>query len=158
MARRFISATAVVVLTLGAVVVTATGAEAAKGPKGKTACTTITGTVSGNIQISGCVDSNGANTGGASVPFPTLNLATGGTITWASGKTTTLGLPITVPTNAKKCPGYVKGATTNPTALKVGGAVTADTSGMKVPGKVKGAICLAADLQTVTLLKTFKIS
>ena len=83
-------------------------ATAAAGPKGKTACTTITGTVAGNISISGCVDASGANTGGASVPFPTLNLATGGTITWASGKTTTFGPPVTVPTNAKKCPGYVK--------------------------------------------------
>ena len=70
MARRFISVGAVVALTLTMGVVTATGASAAKAPpkpKGKTSCTTITGTVAGNIQISNdfqffiCIETDGCH-------------------------------------------------------------------------------------------------
>lgn len=146
-----------------ALVATPAGAAKPKPPKGKTTCSTVTGTVAGNISISGCVDSNGANTGGSSLPFPTLSLATGGTTTWASGKTTTTGAPITTVTKATKCPGYVKvkkGQTPppEPGALKVESPVTADTAGLKVPGKMKGAVCISADGTTVTALKAFKIN
>jgi hypothetical protein len=134
-----------------------------KPPKGKTTCATVTGTVAGNIQLTNCVDVNGANTGGSTVPFPTLNLATGGVFVWTSGKTTTTGAPVTTITKATKCPGYVKlkkkdPPVPQPSALKVESPVIADTAGLKVPGKVKGAICLSADGTTVTQLKAFKIN
>jgi hypothetical protein len=137
------------------------GAAPVPKPKGKTTCTTSNGTVTGTIQIGGCTDSNGANTGGSSVAFPTSNLTSGGVITWASGKTTTLGPPTVAATNSKKCPGYVKvkrgqPPVPEPIAFKVSGAVIADTSGMKIPGKYKGAVCIAADGNTITALKAFK--
>jgi hypothetical protein len=146
-----------------ALVATPAGAKAAPKPKGKTVCSTVVGTVSGTIQLTNCVDANGANTGGSTVPFPTLNLATGGVFTWTSGKTTTTGAPATTVTKATKCPGYVKvkrGQTPppEPSALKVESAVISDTAGMKVPGKVKGAVCVGADGNTVTALKPFKIN
>jgi len=129
----------------------------ASGPKGKTVCTTVTGTASGTVAISGCTDGNGASTGGGSLPLPTASLAVGGTVTWLSGKTSTFGVATLTPTKPKKCPGYVKGApdAANPTAFKFAGAVTADTSGMKVPGKYKGAVCIsvAGDISALKVLK-----
>jgi hypothetical protein len=118
-------------------------ASAASGPKGKTVCTSVAGTASGTVTISGCTDSNGANTGGASHPISTAALATGGTVTWVSGMTSTFGAATLVSTSAKHCPGYVKGASSNPTADKFSGAVTASTAGFKVPGKYSGEVCIS---------------
>ncbi len=142
---------------------TAGAAKAPPKPKGKTTCPTVIGTVAGTIQLTNCVDVGGANTGGSTVAFPTLNLATGGVFLWTSGKTTTTGAPVTTPANAKKCPGYVKLKKTDPpvpepAALSVTSAVISDTAGMKVPGKVKGAVCISKDGTTVTALKPFKIN
>jgi hypothetical protein len=107
---------------------------------GSIKCTTITGTTTGTITISGCT---GGNTGGSSVAMPTSSLATGGTVHWVSGSTTTIGAANLVSTSAKKCPGYVKGGSNNPTADKVNGTVTGDTGdGIKVPGTYKGAVCI----------------
>ena len=133
-------------------------AWAASAPKGKVTCTTVTGTATGTVTISGCAGS--ANTGGASMPLPTLSLATGGTVTWVSGKTTTFSAATLVATKAKKCPGYVKPPKTgpqpsNPTATKFSGTVTADTSGMKLPGKYKGAVCISP-AGNITALKALK--
>ncbi|MGZ4735506.1 MAG: hypothetical protein ACXV8R_07865 [Acidimicrobiia bacterium] len=139
----------------GAALVSGGQAWAAKGPKGKTVCTTITGNASSTVTVSGCTDINGANTGGASQPIPIATLAGGGTVTWVSGKTTTFAAPTLTATNAKKCPGYVKGASSNPSADKFKGAVTADTSGMKVPGKFKGAVCISPS-GDITALKPLK--
>ncbi len=133
-------------------------ASAASGPKGKTVCTNVSGTLSGTITISGCTDSNGANTGGASQPINGTSIATGGTVPWVSGKTTTFGTPGTSSTSAKKCPGYSKTATKNPTAIKFSGTVNADTAGLKVPGKYSGEVCLATDGNTITSPKPLKIS
>ncbi len=162
MARRYISVGAVLALTLSMGVVTASGAWAASGPAGKTTCTTVTGTSTGTVQISGCLDAKGANTGGGSIPLPTGVLAAGGTVTWLSGKTTTVGTPALAATNAKKCPGYVKPvkgqpAPNNPIAFKTLTAVTSDTAGFKVPGKLKGAVCVSTT-GNVTDLKPFKIN
>ncbi len=139
----------------GVALVTGGQAFAATGPKGKATCTSITGTASGTVTVSGCFGT--ANTGGASQPLPTTSLALGGTVTWVSGKTTTFSQPSIVATSAKKCPGYVKGGSNNPSADKFAGAVTSDTSGMKVPGKFKGAVCISPS-GNVTALKALKVN
>jgi hypothetical protein len=139
----------------GVALVSGGQAWAASGPKGKATCTTVTGTASGTVTISGCTGT--ANTGGASMSLPTVSLALGGTVTWVSGKTTTFGSAALAATSPKKCPGYVKGAATNPTADKFAGAVTADTSGMKVPGKFKGAVCISPS-GNITALKALKVN
>ncbi len=135
-------------------------AFAATGPKGKVTCTTITGTATGTVTISGCTGS--AATGGASLPLPTISLAAGGTVTWLNTKTTTFGAAALGGSSVKKCPGYVKppkggpvGA--EPTAFKFSGVVTADTSGMKVPGKFKGVVCVSTT-GDITALKPLKLS
>jgi hypothetical protein len=167
MRRRAAAGAGVLALSISGLALVASGtagaAKAPPKPKGKTVCSTVNGTVTGTIQLTGCVDVGGANTGGSTVPFPTLNLALGGVFQWTSGKTTTTGAPVTLPANAKKCPGYVKvkksdPPVTNPTALKVESPVISDTAGMKVPGKVKGSVCISADGTTVTALKAFKIN
>ena len=112
-------------------------------------CTSISGNISGNIAVGGC---SGGNTGGGSVPLSALTLATGGTINWLSGGSTTIGAPTLSPTAATHCPGYVKKAATNPTAEKFSAVVTADTGdGLKLPGSAKGAVCLGTD-GTITAL------
>ncbi len=113
-------------------------------------CTAISGSATGNITVGGCT---GGNTGGMSMPLSALTLATGGTINWVSGGSTTIGAPSLVATSAKACPGYVKGATSNPTAENFTATVTKDSGdGLKLPGAAKGAVCLAAN-GTVTALK-----
>jgi hypothetical protein len=113
-------------------------------------CTTITGTVTGTIVVSGCT---GGNTGGSSTATPTSTLASGGTIHWVSGSTTTIGSPTLTATSAKKCPGYVKGGSSNPTADKFTATVTGDTGdGIKVPGSSKGAVCISSG-GNITALK-----
>ena len=123
----------------------------------KITCTTVTGTVSGDITISGCT---GGNTGGASTPKPTLSLSTGGTTNWVSGSTTTTGVPTTTSVSATKCPGYVKppkGTTPpEPAALAVSGNVTGDTGdGMLLPATETGEVCVGTDGNTITALKSF---
>jgi hypothetical protein len=113
-------------------------------------CTTITGNASSTIVVSGCT---GGNTGGSSKPISATALAAGGTITWVSGSTTTVAAPTLTATSAKKCPGYVKGGSSNPTADKFAGKVTGDTGdGIKVPGTDKGAVCISSS-GAVTALK-----
>jgi hypothetical protein len=112
-------------------------------------CTTITGNDSSTIVASGCT---GGNTGGSSQPIVATALATGGTITWVSGSTTTVAAPTLKATSAKKCP--VAGST----ADKVSGKVTGDTGdGIKIPGKDKGAVCISPT-GAVTALKPFTLN
>jgi hypothetical protein len=137
-------------------------AWASKGPNGKMTCTSVTGTASGNITVSGCTDT-GSATATASDPLPATQLASGGTVTWTNGKTTTVGAPAITSTSAKHCSGYVKSTKKapysgpEPSADKFSGSVTADTSGLKVPGKIKGAVCISSS-GSVTDLKPIKIS
>jgi hypothetical protein len=113
-------------------------------------CTTITGSASGNLTVGGCT---GGNTGGSSQPLSALALAVGGTITWTSGGSTTIGAPTLTPTGATHCPGYVKKALSNPTAEKFSAAVTADSGdGLKLPGTAKGAVCLGTDGSVTALM------
>jgi len=117
-------------------------------------CTGANGPITGNLTISGCT---GGNTGGGAVPFLTVSLQTGGTVHWLSGSTTSFGIAGLTPTSAAHCPGYVKGAVSNPTADKVNIPVTADTgNGIKVPGSAKGAVCISTG-GNISLLKALKI-
>ena len=118
-------------------------ASAASGPKGKTVCTSVAGTASTTVTISGCTDSNGANTGGGTLPLTVASLAGGGTVTWNSGFTSAFSAATLTPTSAKHCPGYVKNAITNPTADKIAGTVTASNAGFKIPGKYSGVVCIS---------------
>lgn len=105
-------------------------------------CTTISGTATGTITISGCT---GGNTGGSSQPTATTTLASGGTLDWVSGSTTTIAAPTLKSVSAKKCPGYVKGGSSNPSAESAKGAVTGDTGdGIKIPGKFAGEVCISS--------------
>jgi hypothetical protein len=114
-------------------------------------CSTLSGNAASTITVSGCT---GGDTGGGSSPLPATALATGGTITWLSGGSTTIGAPVLASTSSKKCPGYVKGAPGNPTAEKFTAAVTSDTGdGLKLPGTIKGAVCIGSD-GSITALKT----
>ena len=133
------------------------GVASAAGPKGSTTCSSVNGTATGTITISGCVDKSGANTGGGTTPITTTSLATGGTVTWLSGKTSTFGAATLVATSNTKCPGYVKGGSTNPTADKFSGTVTASTAGFKIPGKYSGAVCIS-HAGAITALKALKVS
>jgi hypothetical protein len=150
--RRVLLTVAVMAMSIGGLTL---GAASQAGAAGVTiTCTTISGSATTTVTISGCT---GGNTGGKSQPLNGTALGTGGTITWVSGSTTTLGKPTLVSTSAKKCPGYVKGGTNNPTADKATVPVTGDTGdGIKVPGTAKGAICLYPNL-SVSALKPLKI-
>jgi hypothetical protein len=138
MRRAILLAAALALPISGASVALASGGQAWAGAK--ITCTAITGTATGTVTLSGCT---GGNTGGASNPVPTSTLATGGTIPWVSGSSTTFGAPTLTATSAKKCPGYVKGGSNNPSAEKFKGAVTGDSGdGLKIPGKYQGAVCI----------------
>ncbi len=156
MRRALLLAAALTIPVAGATVAMAPAAFAGA----KITCTTIHGTEAGTLVVSGC---SGGNTGGSSQPIVTTALATGGTITWSSGSSTTISAPqITPEKSAKKCPGYVKGTKKNPytgaepTADKFTATVTADSGdGIKVPGKASGAVCISQS-GSVTALKSLK--
>lgn len=156
--RRIIMAFAALLIPAAGLSLAVAGGVASAGG-GKIVCTTVNGTVAGTIQLSGCT---GGNTGGSSVPFTTLDLATGGTTTWASGNSTTTGVPTTAPISASKCPGYVKppkGTTPpEPSALSVSSTVTGDTGdGMLLPATLTGEVCVGDDANaTITQLKSFE--
>jgi hypothetical protein len=146
--RRVMLAVAALAIPVSAVTV-ALGDAPAFAKAVTITCTSLSGTATGTITASGCT---GGNTGGSSQPIQGTALETGGTITWLSGSTTTVGAPKLKPTSAKKCP--VAGSS----ALKVSGAVTGDTGdGIKVPGKDSGAVCISPT-GNVTSLKPFKLS
>ncbi len=104
-------------------------------------CSTISGTASGTSTVSGCT---GGDTGGGSQPVNSTTLATGGTIDWLSGGSTTIGAPTLTSAPATKCPGYVKNASSEPTADDFTATVSSDTGdGLKLPGSAKGAVCIS---------------
>jgi hypothetical protein len=149
-----------ILLTVAAMIIPVAGltlgiAGTAGAGTGKITCTAINGTASGTITISGCT---GGNTGGSSQPLSAASLATGGTVTWVSGSTTTSGVPTLTATAATHCPGYVNHAATNPTADAFTAAVNGDTGdGMLIPGSETGAVCIGTT-GTITDLKALKIS
>ncbi len=113
-------------------------------------CSTLSGTAA-SITVSGCA---GGDTGGSSEPISGTTLASGGTIHWVSGGSTTIGPPTLVTTaNDKKCPGYSKTASSNPTGEAFTATVTSDTGdGLKLPGSAKGDICISTT-GAITALK-----
>lgn len=148
--RGFLVAAALVLPISGATAVALSGVA---GAATSITCTTFNGTASGTSTISGCT---GGNTGGSSEPFSSATFASGGVIHWVSGSTTTFGQPTLTSTSAKKCPGYVKGGSSNPTADKFTAPITADTGdGIKVPGSAKGAVCISSS-GTITAVKPLK--
>lgn len=143
-----------IVLLAAALTIPVSGASLALGSgqawaATKIVCTTISGNAGTQLVISGC---SGGHTGGSSTALMGTALASGGTIHWISGGSTTIAAPVLTATSAKKCP------VARSTADKLTAAVTADTGdGIKVPGVVKGAVCIDPALN-ITAHKPLKIS
>lgn|ERR1700688_1698775 len=152
--RRILLLAAAVVIPVSGFTL-ATGSTAWAGKFQKIQCTSLNGQLA-SLTISGCT---GGNTGGGANNVSGSVLAGGGVVTWISGGTITFGPPASGATSAKKCPGYVKNAASNPVADKFTLPVTADSGdGVKLPGKAKGAVCINNVSGNVTLLKTLKIT
>ncbi len=111
---------------------------ATAGPTVTTTCTSLKGTLTGNVTVSKC---KGGTTGGATKPTLGTTLATGGTIIWKDGNTTTIAAPTLTSVSAKKCAGYKVGGTV--AALSVSATVTAQTGvgDSPIPGTAKGTVC-----------------
>ena len=124
-ARALGAAAVIGATTLGAL--SSVGTASAAGSK--ITCTTLTGSITTTITLSGC----SGNTGGASTALPSSVLATGGTITWVNGKTTavaiTLGHTETDPGETRSCP-------VGTSEFESRGTVTADTTGSAPVGGV----------------------
>jgi hypothetical protein len=141
------------------------GAASAKssGPKGKITCTSMNGTTTGTITISGCSGTAVPGTGGSSKPLTVASLATGGNVTWINNQVTTFSAAVLNTTGKPKhCPGYVKPpktgpAPSEPSLIKFSGSVTADNAGLKVPGKFKGEVCVSQS-GNITAAKPLKVS
>ena len=152
------SVAAVALAASGIAVLFAMPASASSGPKGKITCTHMSGSLSsGQITISGCSGTAVPGTGGSSTSLSISLLANGGPVTWVNGKVTTFAKPALGSASAKHCPGYVKGASANPSVTKFSGAVTSDNAGLKVPGKFKGEVCISTT-QQFSAAKALKIS
>jgi hypothetical protein len=113
--------------------------------KSTLSCTNVDGTISGTLTVSGCT---GGDTGTGSMPLSAITLATGGTIHWSTGSSTTIGAPTLVTSVGKTCPGYVKppkGTTpAEPSLEKFTAAVTSDSGdGLALPGSAKGSVCVS---------------
>jgi len=117
-----------------------------------TACTVLTGNISGTpaSSVSGCNDT--ANTGGSGT-FPPGALSSPATVTWATGGTTTFTFKYKLVSAKKdKCP-----AGDNEVTLS--GKVTGHTGvGSSVTGKIKASICYNSSSGALSLLPgtTFK--
>ena len=163
--RRFrkagMSVAAVALVAPAMVVLFAMPASAkSSGPHGKVTCTSMNGSVnSGSITLSGCTGTATPGTGGQSMTLSIAVLATGGNVTWINNNVTDFGAPAESSASAKKCPGYVKGAASEPSLTKFSGTVLSDNTGLKVPGKYKGEVCIGNDANgTITAAKPLKIS
>jgi hypothetical protein len=147
MRRIFLAAVAMLIPVSALAVVGLSGTAGAAG--GKLVCTSITGNASSTIVVSGCT---GGNTGGSSEPLVATSLETGGTTDWVSGSTTTTDAPVLTDLSAKKCPGYVKNAESNPSAIGFAFNVTADTGdGMMEPATGAGSVCVSTSGAITTL-------
>jgi hypothetical protein len=94
-------------------------------------CKVLTGNIATTVTLKKC---NG-NTGGASQAMTATSLATGGTINWVNGKSTTVKLTV-AEGDSTTCP-------VNNTRYNAKGKVTADTTGSTTVGaKVKAAVCV----------------
>jgi hypothetical protein len=124
-ARAIAAAAVLGAATLGALSSVGTASAAVS----KITCTRLKGSITTSITLSGC----SGNTGGSSTPLDSAVLATGGTITWVNGKTTTVTMTVghteTDPTETRSCP-----ATSS--EFESRGTVTADTTGSAPVGGV----------------------
>lgn len=145
--RRVLLAAAALAIPVSAVTMVAVSPALAGGSEKSITCTTFTGTVTGTSTVSGC---NG-NTGGGSQPLSSSALATGGTVTWLNGDTTTIGTPTTKAVSAKKCP--VSGSLAD--SFKA--TVTADTTGLKKLGTASGEVCISPT-GAISALKPLKVT
>jgi hypothetical protein len=102
-------------------------------------CQSLLGTLTTSVTFFVCM----GNTGGSSKPFSPTLLATGGTITWANGDTTTVSVTVSSGGKAGGCPN-------SETEFTSKGMSSADTTGSApVGGKVKIQWCLSE--QTITI-------
>jgi len=155
MRRAMLLAAAMTIPVSGALLL-GTGQAFAEGPNGKITCTTISGTTTGTITVSGCTDSGSATASSSTNPAPTASLATGGTITFTNSVTVTFSAPTLGSASPKKCPGYSKtGGSNNPSAETFDGNVTGNTAGLKPGGTFKGAVCISST-GTISALKPTK--
>ena len=133
----------------------ATSPTAWAGSHNKVVCSTLSGPLS-NLTIS-CT--GGANGTDSATGVNGSVLAVGGMVNFTNGDSITFGKPASGSTSAKHCPGYVKGATSEPVATKFTLPVTADVGdNIKVPGKAKGAVCINNVSGNVSILKALKVS
>ena len=96
-------------------------------------CKALTGNIANSVVIKRCVV---GNTGGRSKAMPAANLASGGTIKWVNGKTTTVKLTVTQ--------GSAANCAVGDTEYDAVGKVTADTTGsVKIGGKVSAHVCVS---------------
>ncbi len=147
--RRILLTVVAMLIPVMGVTLAVAGGTASAGTA-KLTCTSLSGSASGTITVSGCT---GGDTGGGSQPLSALALATGGN-RLASGSSTTIGAPTLIMIAATKCPGYVKNAPTNPTAESFSANVTADSGdGMLLPATSVGEVCLGTD-GSITALKS----
>jgi hypothetical protein len=122
--------TATAALTLCAVPLA--GAASAAPAKTGIKCGTLTGNIASTVTLSKCK----GNTGKSSKPIPATELASGGTITWANGQTTTVTLSVKQAGTA--CPA-------GSTEYQATGKVTKDTTGSAAVGsKAKALACASA--------------
>ena len=120
-----------VVVASGAFATVATATPASALPTG-IKCRVLTGNIATTVTLKRC---RVGNTGGASKPMTATSLATGGTIEWINGKTTTVKLTV-VEGDSTTCP-------VGNTRYDAKGKVTADTTGStSVGAKVKASVCL----------------
>jgi hypothetical protein len=104
------------------------------------ACKVMKGNISSTVTLKKCT----GNTGGASKPLPAAALATGGTVTWKNGKTTTVKLTVTQGPGTKCAPGS--------TEYDAKGKVTKDTTKSTAKGhKVAAKVCVSS-AGAITLL------
>jgi hypothetical protein len=129
------------------------------GAAAKITCLAFNGSVSsGQVQAQSC---SGGNTGGSSQELSIAVLGSGGNVPWTmTPNNTTFGAPTEKTVAATKCPGYVKHASSNPSAVSFKGAVTADSGdGLKIPGKYAGEVCISNDADgTITALKKLTVT
>ena len=137
--RRVLLAAAALAIPVSVVTVGLSGGIAS-AKSVTTKCTTITGTASGTITLSGCT---GGSTGGSSQPAPTLSLATGGTITWINGNTTTFASPSVKVSKklTKKCVKlYGSGSSEDQGKSTI--TSQSGTGDSPIPGKFTATVCI----------------
>ncbi len=124
------SAAVTLALPIGTVAALSAGSVGATTTKTIT-CTKVTGNINRMIEIKGC---NG-NTGTKSKKVVAITIATGRTVNWKSGKSTTFGSPILGA--GTRCPR----GDSDDTFI---GGVRADTSRSvkPIPGTYQGEVCI----------------